>query len=125
MLWSVKQQENIWERSFVVHSSGTTPPRANVVQKAKATRERSQDFSFANRQKKGAARPSSSLPRKSIPNHIAFFICTLLQDCFKILEHRAILASGIPIQDVIIVIPDNFQQLLAGTVTDSALAIGL
>jgi hypothetical protein len=61
----------------------------------------------------------------STPYHIALVVGTILQDGFEISELGAIRTANVAVQNVVVVITDDFQQLLAGTITDKALTVRL
>jgi hypothetical protein len=61
----------------------------------------------------------------SSPFHIAFVIDAVLQNGFEISELGAIRTANVAVQNVVVVISDDFQQLLAGTVADKTLTVRL
>lgn len=59
------------------------------------------------------------------PYHITFVVSAVLQNGFEISELGAIRTANVAVQNVVVVISDDFQQLLAGTITDKALTVRL
>jgi hypothetical protein len=66
-----------------------------------------------------------AVSQPSTPYHIALVVGTILQDGFEISELGAILTTYIAVQDIVVIVADDFQQLLAGTITDKALTVRL
>jgi len=61
----------------------------------------------------------------STPYHIALVVGTILQDSFEISKLGAILTTYIAVQDIVVVVADDFQKLFTGTVTNGTSTVRL
>jgi hypothetical protein len=72
---------------------------------------------------KGTGERAETQP--SSPHHITFVVSAVLQNGFEISELGAIRTANVAVQNVVVVISDDFQQFLAGTVADKTLTVWL